>query len=364
MAMVTTIGLMSGTSLDGIDAALVRTDGYDRVETGAFLTLPYDDDLRDRLRACLGGRANGAAVVAVERDLTDAHAGAVAAVLAKAGLDSSQVDLIGFHGHTLLHAPEQRRTWQIGDGAYLAARTNISVVGDFRSADVAAGGQGAPLVPLYHRALAASLARPLAILNIGGVANVTWLGAEPGLADPSVIAFDTGPGNALIDDWLWRHTGQRYDDGGALAEQGRIDEAALAALLDHPSFARPAPKSLDRDTFNPAPVAALSPADGAATLTAFTVATVAAAVPLLPAAPIRWLVTGGGRLNRVLMASLEAALGVPVEPVDRLGWSGDALEAQAFGYLAVRSRLGLPLSLPTTTGVSKPISGGQFYQRL
>ncbi len=365
MAMVTTIGLMSGTSLDGVDAALVRTDGRDRVETGAFVTLPYDDALRDRLRACLGGRADGAAVAAVERDLTDAHVGAVAALLAKAGLDSSRVDLIGFHGHTLLHAPDQRRTWQIGDGARLAAHTGISVVGDFRSADVAAGGQGAPLVPLYHRALAAPLARPLAVLNIGGVANVTWLGAasDRGSDDPPVIAFDTGPGNALIDDWLWRHTGQRYDDGGALAEQGRVDEAALAALLNHAYFARPAPKSLDRDAFNPAPVAALSPEDGAATLAAFTVAAVAAAVPLLPVAPIRWLVTGGGRFNRVLMAGLRAALGVPVEPVDWLGWSGDALEAQAFGYLAVRSRLGLPLSLPTTTGVSGPISGGQFYER-
>ncbi len=355
MTMHTTIGLMSGTSLDGIDAAVIRTDGRDRVEAGAFLTVPYDDGLRERLRACLGG-GSPESVATVARDLTDAHAGAVSALMATARLDPADVDLIGFHGHTLLHAPERRRTWQIGDGARLAALTGIAVVDDFRSADVAAGGQGAPLVPLYHRALAARLARPLAILNVGGVGNVTWLGA-----DDAVIAFDTGPGNALIDDWLRSHTGRRYDDGGALAGRGRIDTAALAALLDHPYFARPAPKSLDRDAFDPSPVAALTPEDGAATLTAFTVATVAAARSLLPAPPRRWLVTGGGRLNHTLMAGLARALGVPVDPVDRLGWSGDALEAQAFGYLAVRSRLGLPLSLPTTTGAPHAMCGGRFH---
>jgi len=293
----------------------------------------------------------------VERALTDAHAAAVAALMMEAGLDPAGVDLIGFHGHTLLHAPERRRTWQIGDGARLAAHTGIAVVDDFRSADVAAGGQGAPLVPLYHRALAASLPRPLAILNVGGVANVTWLGP-----DDRVLAFDTGPGNALIDDWLLRHTGRRYDQDGVLAGRGRVDGVVLGALLDHPYFTRPAPKSLDRDAFDPTPVSALAVADGAATLTAFTVAAVAAALPLLPEPPRRWLVTGGGRLNHTLMAGLAGALGVPVEPVDRLGWSGDALEAQAFGYLAVRSRLGLPLSLPGTTGAPRPICGGRFWQ--
>ena len=360
MTMLTTIGLMSGTSLDGIDAALVRTDGRDRVETGAFLTVTYDDGLRGRLRASLGEAPAGgeAGVAAVERDLTEAHAAAVAALVATAGLDPAGIDLIGFHGHTLWHAPERGVTRQIGDGARLAARTGIAVVNDFRSADVAAGGQGAPLVPLYHRALATALTRPLAILNVGGVANVTWLGP-----DDRVITFDTGPGNALLDDWLLRHTGQRYDQDGALAARGRVDGAALAALLDHPYFARPAPKSLDRDAFDPAPVSALTVADGAATLCAFTVAAVAAARSLLPEAPRRWLVTGGGRLNRTLMAGLAEAVGVPVAPVEQLGWSGDALEAQAFGYLAVRSRLGLPLSLPTTTGASRPICGGRLHHR-
>ena len=355
MPSLTVIGLMSGTSLDGIDAALIRTDGRDLVETGAFLTVPYTDDLRARLRGCLGGRAGEAEIAAVERDLTDAHVEAVRALVATAGV---AVDLIGFHGHTILHAPERGVTRQIGDAARLAALTGIPVVADFRGADVAAGGQGAPLVPLYHRALATALPKPLAVLNIGGVANVTWLGA----GEDAVLAFDTGPGNALIDDWVLRHTGRRYDENGALAASGRIDETALAALLDHPYFARPAPKSLDRDAFDPAPVVGLGPADGAATLTAFTAAAVAAALPLLPAPPVRWLVTGGGRLNATLMAGLAARLGAAVESVDGQGWSGDALEAQAFGYLAVRSLRDLPLSLPTTTGAPRPVCGGRLHR--
>ncbi|MEI6985443.1 MAG: anhydro-N-acetylmuramic acid kinase [Rhodospirillaceae bacterium] len=357
--LMTVIGLMSGTSLDGIDAALIRTDGLERVVSGAFLTIPYDDELRGQLRSCLGGRGP---VAAVEQDLTDAHAAAVRALLTHASLSTADIDLIGFHGHTILHAPHERRTWQIGDGARLAVLTGIAVVSDFRSADVAAGGQGAPLVPLYHRALVATLAAPpqwpVAILNIGGVANVTWLGPGGGL---DVLAFDTGPGNALIDDWVLRHTGQRYDEGGALARLGRVCEAALAELLDHPYFGQPAPKSLDRNAFDPRPVAALSVVDGAATLTAFTAATVAAALSLMPSPPRRWLVGGGGRLNETLMTKLARRLGAPVVSVDSVGWSGDALEAQAFGYLAVRSRLGLPLSLPSTTGVPHPMSGGRLH---
>ena len=196
------------------------------------------------------------------------------------------------------------------------------------------------------------------MLNIGGVANVTWLGA----AEDAVLAFDTGPGNALIDDWVFRHTGRRYDENGALAAAGRIDEGVLATLLDHPYFTRPAPKSLDRDAFDPASVAGLSLTDGAATLTAFTVAAVAAGLPLLPARPARWLVTGGGRLNATLMAGLAARLGATVAPVDGQGWSGDALEAQAFAWLAVRSLRDLPLSLPTTTGTPRPMCGGRLHR--
>ncbi|ALG70707.1 anhydro-N-acetylmuramic acid kinase [Azospirillum thiophilum] len=366
----TVVGLMSGTSMDGIDAALLRTDGRDRVEALAFLTIPYDDGFRAALRGCLGGIGP---VEAVERALTDAHADAVGRLLHQAGAAARDIDLIGFHGHTILHDPDnpdpgRRRTWQIGDGARLAAATGIAVVDDFRSADVAAGGQGAPLVPLFHRALAHGLPRPLAVLNIGGVANVSWIGPEPaegeeaeGRGEAGVVACDTGPGNAPIDDWVLRHGLGRFDADGALAAAGRVDGPALAALMAHPYFDRPAPKSLDRDAFDPAPVAGLSAADGAATLTAFTASSVARVVPHLPAPPVRWLVCGGGRRNSTLMRMLADRLGVPVDPADLVGWDGDALEAQAFGYLAVRSRLGLPLSLPATTGVPAPTCGGAFH---
>jgi anhydro-N-acetylmuramic acid kinase len=347
------IGLMSGTSLDGVDAALVETDGEDRVTCGPALTLPYDPKLRERLRRSLGGRAP---VKAVERSLTVAHADAVTALLKEAGRKAADIDVVGFHGQTIVHRPAEGITWQIGDAALLAARTGIGVVADFRSADVAAGGEGAPFVPAYHRALSATLARPLAVLNIGGVANVTWIGA-----DGELLAFDTGPGNALIDDWMLARSGLPVDTNGACAARGRVDPAALARLMAHEYFSRRPPKSLDRNAFDPAPVENLSIEDGAATLAAFTVAAVAAAGPYFPAPPQMWVVTGGGRRNPVLMAALAQALGTPVRAAEDVGWDGDALEAQAFGYLAVRSRRGLPLSFPSTTGVERPTVGGRFF---
>ena len=266
-------------------------------------------------------------------------------------------DTIGFHGHTIMHRPEERRTWQIGDGALLARLTGIDVVCDFRADDVAAGGQGAPLVPLFHAALAARLDKPLAILNIGGVANVTWLGQDEG----AILAFDTGPGNAPIDDWALRHLGEPVDRGGALARSGRVDAARLAAFLAHPFFDRSPPKSLDRDDFAAFRDDGLAAADGAATLTAMTAAAVARAAAHFPAPVSRWLVTGGGRHNPVLMDALARCLGAPVAAVESAGWNGDALEAQAFAYLAIRSLEGLPLSLPSTTGVVRPMTGGRFF---
>jgi anhydro-N-acetylmuramic acid kinase len=347
------IGLMSGTSLDGIDAAFIETDGEQSVVAGPALTRPYDAALCQGLRAVLGGKG---AVGEVERALTLAHADAVRALIAEHAI--AEVEIIGFHGHTILHRPDRRQTWQIGDGALLAASTGIDVVCDFRSADVAAGGEGAPFAPLYHRALAGALEKPLAVLNLGGVGNVTWIGA--GAED--LLAFDTGPANALIDDWALAHTGEPLDRDGALARAGRVDAAHLARFLAHPFFQRPPPKSLDRDDFAPFVPKGLSAADGAATLTAMTAAAVACAVAHFPAPARRWLVTGGGRHNPVLMAELARLLGVPVEPVERAGWNGDALEAQAFAYLAVRSLRGLPLSLPATTGVPTPMRGGVLHR--
>ena len=350
----TVLGLMSGTSLDGIDVACLTSDGESRIEAGPWATYPYDAGVRETVRGVLGGEG---AVAEAERALTLAHVAAVERFLESHALAAGAIDLIGFHGHTILHRPHEGRTWQIGDGAALARATGIDVVNDFRSADVAAGGEGAPLAPLFHAALARDLRHPLAVLNLGGVANVSWIGE-----DGAVLAFDTGPANAPIDDWVRRHTGQGMDEGGKLASAGTADRAILAALLAHPYFTRPPPKSLDRDDFAWRMVECLGLADGAATLTAFAAAAVAAGREHFPRPPRRWLATGGGRHNPALMAALAACLGMPVEPVEAVGWQGDALEAQAFAWLAVRSRRGLALSLPSTTGVRRPLSGGRFHR--
>jgi anhydro-N-acetylmuramic acid kinase len=352
------IGLMSGTSLDGIDAAMIETDGAGAVVPGPFLTLPYDPALRQRIRGVLGGKG---ATDAVERELTEAHAEAVKRLIARHDLGT--VDLIGFHGHTILHAPDRHHTWQLGDGALLAKLTGIDVVADFRSADVAAGGEGAPLVPLYHAALARGLERPLALLNIGGVANLTWIGAGAPEEGDQLLAFDTGPGNAMIDDWVLAQTGAPFDRDGVLAASGTIDQALLARFLAHPYFARRPPKSLDRDDFAAFRPTGLSLEDGAATLAAMTVAAIARGAAHFPAPARRFLVTGGGRHNAALMAMLANRLGAPVAPVEAVGWDGDALEAQAFAYLALRSRLHLPLTMPGTTGAPRPLTGGRFFPR-
>src|SRR5690606_17168515 len=245
--------------------------------------------------------------------------------------------------------PEQRRTWQVGDGALLSKRTGIATVSDFRSQDVALGGQGAPLVPLYHAALArhAGLAAPLLVLNLGGVGHATYGGG----ADDALIAFDTGPGNALLDDWMLRRAGTAQDEGGAAAAKGRVDEIRLAELLAHPYFAAAPPKSLDRDDFTATAMEGLSLEDGAATLTAFTAAAVARGLEHLPQRPLRCLVTGGGRHNVTMMRLLTRYLNQPVDAVEAVGWRGDSLEAEAFAFLAMRAVRGLPLSLPGTTGV-------------
>jgi anhydro-N-acetylmuramic acid kinase len=367
-AELTAIGLMSGTSLDGIDVALLRTDGVTVEYLGPTWFEPYSRVQGMRLKMLLDmaaeqgrGLVGSPVVHAVEQDLTRAHARAVEAMMAQEGLAASDIDLVGFHGQTILHRPAERWTWQIGDGGLLARELGIAVVNDFRTADVAAGGQGAPLVPLYHQALlrSAGLADgdwPLAILNIGGVSNITWLDR-----DGSVIAFDTGPGNALINDWLNRHTGEALDRDGAAASAGSVDDAVVREALRHPYFAKPFPKSLDRNDFPVGMVDGLSLEDGAATLTAVTVAAITAGRGVLPDAPGRWLVCGGGRHNPVIMAGLQRTLQVPVDPVESVGWRGDFLEAEAFAFLAVRSMKGLPLSTPTTTGVPEPMTGGKLF---
>ena len=352
---VLALGLMSGTSIDGVDAALLWTDGSTVVEPRGALTIPYDDALRAALRDAIDQAEMLPNVKSVERAMTMAHAAAVAALLHQENILPEIVHVIGFHGQTILHRPEAGVTWQIGDGAMLAVATEIDVVSDFRSADMEAGGEGAPLAPVFHVALAENLRKPVAVLNVGGVANVTWI--DP---DGSLVAFDTGPGNAMIDDWCRIHTGSKFDDNGHLASSGTVDAGILQRLLDNTYFDRPPPKSLDRNAFSSDPVAGMSAVDGAATLTAFTVSAVAQAAAHFPSPVERWLVCGGGRRNAVLMASLNDTLSGSVDPVEAVGWDGDALEAQAFAYLAVRSQRGLPLTFPSTTRVSRPMTGGRF----
>ena len=357
--LTTAVGVMSGTSMDGVDVALVRTDGEKRVETGPAATFPYPADVAQRLRAVVADvRQAEAPQGDLERAVTDAHVAAVEAFLARFAVPKAGVGLVGLHGQTILHRPKAGVTRQLCDGRRAAETLGLDVVCDFRSADVAAGGEGAPLAPVYHAAMAVGLERPLMILNWGGVGNVTWLGAEG-----EIIAFDTGPANALTDDFLLRRRGVAFDAGGALAASGKPDEAVLAGLMRDPYFARPAPKSLDRNHFAAAAAAveALGDADAAATLAAFTVEATAAALTKIPQAPKRWLVGGGGRLNAFLIRRLAERLGVAVEPVEAIGYDGDAIEAQCFAYLAVRSRRGLPLSFPTTTGVPRPTTGGVFW---
>jgi anhydro-N-acetylmuramic acid kinase len=359
--LITAIGAISGTSMDGIDVAVISSDGEAAVEPGPGATFSYPPDVHDALRRIIGDpQAARGALKDIERAVTDSHVAAIQAFMTEYGLDEASVALIGLHGQTILHLPRERFTRQLMDGARAARALGIDIVNDFRSADIAAGGQGAPLVPLYHAAISTAAPRPLTVLNWGGVGNVTYLGATD-----EIVAFDTGPANALLDDFLMRRRGLSHDADGALAAAGRVDAAILAALMRDPYFSKPPPKSLDRNHFHEAArsVDALSDADGAATLAAFTVEATAAAARFFSSPPRRWLVTGGGRRNRTLMEALGRRLAAPVEPIEAIAHDGDALEAQCFAYLAIRSRRGLPLSLPTTTGVARPTTGGAFWPR-
>lgn len=355
------IGLMSGTSLDGVDVAVLTTDGERIGELGAARTYPYGDEDRRILRRAtaeamtLKDRRDRSGTLGEAEALTTLrHAEAVEAFFAGTGLAAPDIDIVGFHGQTVFHDPKRALTVQIGDGQGLADRLGIPVAWDFRAADMEAGGQGAPLAPVFHRALAesAGLDRPVAFLNLGGVANVTYIGSD------ELIAFDTGPGNGLLDDWMLARRGEPFDRDGRLAAAGMADEDLVAELLAHPYFALPPPKSLDRNTFPVTRLAALSDADGAATLLKFTVLSIVRSAALLPTSPRAWYASGGGAHNVEMMRQIGDALGAPVLPLKALGFDGDATEAQAFALLAVRTAKGLPVSYPGTTGVRRPLPGG------
>ena len=360
--MMTAIGLMSGTSLDGVDVALIETDGKRVGAFGPSGYRPYTEQERGLLRDALAEAVNlprrdarPGVIGEAERAITVAHAEAVAAFTAQHRISREDIDIVGFHGQTVLHRPAQRLTVQIGDAQALAKAIHVPVMHDFRAADVAAGGQGAPFVPVYHRALAQSLGRegPICVVNIGGVSNITYIDGD------ALIACDTGPGNALLDDFMFRVMGQPYDCEGRLAAQGEPDAEWIARALQHPFFALPPPKSLDRNDFASLKLRDMSPADGAATLTAFTAAAIAQIIPRLPKPPQSWIVVGGGTRNLTMLRLLRDKVApATVEPADALGWSADAMEAQAFGFPAARGLKGLPLSYPATTGVPMPMTGG------
>ncbi len=350
------LGLMSGTSVDGVDVAFLETDGEGITSFGPAITVPYADEVRRLIRAAFGAEVASEATRLAERAVTEAHAAAVRKWSSETGVALPTIDLVGFHGQTITHRPEKRFTWQIGDGAGLARSLGIRVVNDLRAADVAAGGQGAPLVPVFHAALARDLPRPLAVVNVGGVANVTWIGGKGEL-----LAFDTGPGNGPIDDWCMRRAGQRYDSDGALAARGSVDRTRLERFGEHRYFAAVPPKSLDRGDFGDGWAEGLSAADGAATLTAGTARAIALAARHFPGPVVRWVICGGGARNPTLLREIARETGGTVVTGADLGWDTDALEAQAFGFLAVRSLRGLPLTFPTTTGCPHPLTGGRLH---
>jgi anhydro-N-acetylmuramic acid kinase len=368
MKELVAIGLMSGTSLDGIDAAIIKTDGARAIEIGPAIFIPYSRAskvfARRAIKAALEGRDSAVEIAEAEAHLTRANAEAVAQLLAEAGADARDIDVIGYHGQTILHRPKRNpesfgRTWQIGDGDKLAERTGIDVVHDFRTEDVANGGEGAPLTPVYHAARVAMLQRahPVAVVNIGGVSNLTYV--APGADDEDLISFDCGPGNGLIDEWMELKTGRAMDEDGAAALAGTAHDDIARLMLLHPFMRREPPKSADRYDFKLAPLDRLSIEDGAATLADVTARAIAQSARFLPEPPGEWIIAGGGRRNPAIVALLRAHCVGDVLLAEDIGWRGDFLEAECFAYLAVRSLAGAPITFPRTTRAPRPLAGGR-----
>lgn len=355
------LGLMSGSSLDGIAAAVITTDGVDIYDIGRSIIVPYDDDLRERLQAILGKKPDTPEQVSefkeIETEITQAHFLAAQEVIDYIG---TPVDVIGFHGHTILHDPKNHYTCQLGNGQQLANLTHTKVINHFSNADILSGGQGAPLVPIYHAALVNNFAKPVAVINIGGISDITWVGGNGEL-----IAFDVGPGNAPVNDWVRRHAGQQMDYDGKLAITGHIHEKVLTNLMRHKFFAKYPPKSIDRDIFKDKleHLEGLNLEDGAATATAFIAEAIVYSLAMyLPSEPKQVIICGGGAKNPTLIRFLRQRLEkVEVLTAGDFGWRADTMEAQAFAYLAARRLYCLPNSFPSTTGAPEPIVGGEVY---
>jgi anhydro-N-acetylmuramic acid kinase len=367
------IGLMSGTSLDGIDVALVKSNGHNCTPWGKPFHLPYSDKDKTRLQEALEiarverkPNKSNKTINELENFLTNLHYNAVVATLNLNGLKNSDIDVVGFHGQTLLHKPEERWSWQIGCGRTLSKKLKITVVNDFRRYDVSNGGQGAPLVPIYHHALFDTKRNeyPVAILNIGGVANLTW---NDGRSTERLVAFDTGPGNALLDDWITKNSALPFDKKGMISSKGKVKRSLVKKWMENPYFLMLPPKSLDRNQFDVSGLQKSSNVenyfeDGAATLCAFTVEAIKLAESQCPAPVKQWYVCGGGAHNPTLMNMLSKKLSGKVNLASDIGWSGDFIEAQAFAFLAVRTLYDLPITFPRTTGINKPSTGGVIHK--
>lgn len=369
------IGLMSGTSMDGIDLAAMRTDGFNIVERGPNFFVPYEAAFRDRITRALETAKQitertqrPGDLGALEEEITKRHADAVSAFISQKLAGWGKPDIVGFHGQTVLHRPLVALTVQLGDGRLLAALTGLPVAYDMRANDMVHGGQGAPLVPVYHAALARVLPDhhaghfPVVFVNIGGISNITYV---PQTGDP--VAFDTGPGNALIDQWVSREGGIPFDADGAIASEGDVVPKVVDRYMEKPFFGKTGPKSLDRNDFTLAEAEGLELADGARTLAAVSAQAILKSVEHLPGKPKLWIVCGGGRKNphivRDLCKGAEAA-GAQTLVAEDVGLDGDATEAEAWAYLAVRVLKGLQLTFPTTTGCRKPVTGGVLVRPL
>lgn len=366
---MTAIGLMSGTSMDGIDVALITSDGVRVLERGPSLSVAYRPDFRRRLASALECATSirlrserPGDLAELEGELTQLHGDAVFQFAKQFDIDLSTIDVVGFHGQTVLHRPLQQLTVQIGDGALLANRLAVPVVYDMRAADMEAGGEGAPLAPAYHAALAVSLEQKqsVAFVNIGGISNITWVGK-----DGTVLAFDTGPGNALIDQWVEMKAGIPFDQGGAIASEGRILRSIVEEYLQASFFTDEKRRSLDRNDFRPPDPASASLEDGARTLARLTAEAIFKSSAKLPLPVDQWIICGGGRHNRTIMDDLRELAALQdgnVVAAEDMGFDGDAMEAEAWAFLAIRSRHGLPLSWPGTTGCRQPTTGGRYVE--
>lgn len=343
--------------MDGIDVAMIETDGYGYIKPIGFLSESHDPEFREKLRACLNRTDRDSDdIMAIEREFTLRHIPIINNLIQNLNLTKQDIDLIGIHGQTTHHDPDQNITIQLCDGSLLAQETGINTVYDFRQADVKSGGQGAPFLPVYHRALAlnAEIDLPIAIINIGGVGNITWIDHD------QMVAFDTGPGNAMIDDWVHKHTGDPYDKDGEIAGKGIADQDILDEFLNSSYFSKKYPKSLDRNDFRKSDVRKLSLENGARTLLEMTVQSIAIGIFQCPTSPNALYVTGGGRHNKTIMQRLNEITKLPVHSTDILGWNGDSMEAEGFGYMAVRRILNEPISYPSTTGCPAPTIGGMI----